>query len=64
MLPIAQFFAAKVWLWIIIKKVGDEDNPTKNPIKLEEIPCSSNAYIFYKNNLKQVRRATARRKLS
>ena len=37
-------------------------NPTKNPIKLEENRCSPNAYTFYKNNLKQVRRAQARRK--
>ena len=35
-------------------------NPTKNPIKLEENRCSSNAYTFYKNNyLKQIRRAPA-----
>ena len=32
--------------WIVIY------NPTKNPIKLEENRCSSNAYTFYKNNLK------------
>ena len=31
--------------WIVI------NNPTKNPIKLEENRCSSNAYTFYKNNL-------------
>ena len=34
-------------------------NPTKNPIKLEENRCSSNAYTFYKNNLKEIRRARA-----
>ena len=63
MLPIAQFSAAKVWLWII-KKSGRWIviyNPTKNPIKLEENRCSPNAYTFYKNNLKQIRRAPASR---
>ena len=42
--------------WLVIY------NPTKNPIKLEENRCSPNAYTFYKNNLKQIRRAGARRK--
>ena len=65
MLLIVQFSAAKVWLWIIIKKWGwiVIYNPTKNPIKLEENRCSPNAYTFYKNNLKQIRRTPARRKL-
>ena len=35
----------------------------KKIIKLEENRCSPNAYTFYKNNLKQIRRAPARRKL-
>ena len=53
MLPIAQFSAANVWLWIIKKRGWIVIyNPTKNPIKLEENRCSSNAYTFYKNNLK------------
>ena len=59
--------AAKVWLWIIkIIKHGGRIiiyNPTKSPIKLEENRCSPNAYTFYKNNLKQIRRAPARNKL-
>ena len=42
--------------WIVIY------NPTKNPIKLEENRFSSNAYTIYNNNLKQIRRAPARRK--
>ena len=66
MLPKAPFSAAKVWLWII-KKWGwiviYSYNPTKVPIKLEENRCSLNAYTFYKNNLKQIRRAPARRRL-
>ena len=67
MLPIAQFSAAKVWFWIIIIKKsvcvcvwggGGGGwiviyNPTKNPIKMEENRCSSNAYTFYKNNHKK-----------
>ena len=63
MLPTAQFSAAKVW--ILIKKSGgwiDIYNPTKNPIQLEENRCFPNAYTFYKNNIKQIRRVPARRK--
>ena len=68
MLPVAQFSTAKVWLWIIIIIIKSGGwiviyNPTKNPIKLEENRCSPNAYTFYKNNLNQICRAGARRKL-